>query len=85
MPSVSIRISSSAPGDGGGVWSNAGLPLLRGRSANETVLFEDEFVEERCLNGEVGEPAFDVCDRLTFFVGGCWVSVATEAFETEGR
>ena len=85
MPSVSIRISSTAPGEGGGVWSNAGLPLLRGRSANETVLVEDEVVEDRCLNGEVGEFAFDVCDRLTFFVGGCWVSVATEALGTEGR
>lgn len=42
-------------------------------------------MEDRCLRGEVGEGAVDVCDRFTFFAGGCWVSVATEGFETEGR
>ena len=83
--SVSMRLSSAAPGDGGGVCSYAALPLPFGRSAKETVLVEDEAVEDRCLSGEIGEDVFDVCDRLTFFVGGCWVSVATEDLETEGR
>ena len=83
--SVSMRLSSAAPGDGGGVCSYAALPLLFGRSAKETVLVEDEAVDDRCLRGEIGEDVFDVCDRLTFFVGGCWVSVATEDLDTEGR
>lgn len=85
MPSVSIRLSSIAPGDGGGVCSYVGLPRLLGRSANDTVLVDDKAIDCRCFGGEVGEVALDVCDRFTFFVGGCWVSVATEAFEMEGR
>ena len=83
--SVSMRPSSAGPGDGGGVCSYAALPLLLGRSAKETVLVEDEVVDDRCLSGELGEDVFDVCDRLIFFVGGCWVSVATEDLGTEGR
>ena len=80
-----MRLSPAAPGEGGGVCSYAALPLLFGRSANDTVLVDDEDVDDRCLGGEVGDVVLDVCDRFTFFVGGCWVSVATEGFETEGR
>ena len=80
-----MRLSSAAPGEGGGVCSYAALPLLFGRSAKETVLVEDEAVDDRCRSGETGEDVLDACDRFTFFVGGCWVSVATEDLGTEGR
>ena len=67
------------------MFSYAGLPLLLGRSAKDTVFVKDEAVDDRWREGEMGELVFDVCDRLIFFAGGCWASVATEAFEMEGR
>ena len=84
-PSVSTRLPSAAPGEGGGVSAYAALPLLFGRSAKETVLVDENVVDARGFDGEVGEGVFDVCDRFTFFVGGCWASVATEDFEMELR
>lgn len=64
--------------------SYAFLPLLLGRSAKETALVAEDAVDDRGRDGEVGVVAFDGCDRLTFFVGGCSVSVAT-AVLMEGR
>lgn len=69
MPSVSILMLPQAPGEGGGVWSYVALPLLLGRSANETVLVDD-VVNDRGRDDETGDDELDVCDLLTFFVGG---------------
>lgn len=69
MPSVSILLLPSAPGDGGGVSLYAALPLLLGRSTNETFL-ADVTVADRGRDGDMGEGAADACDRLTFLVGG---------------
>lgn len=68
MPSVSILMLPLAPGEGGGVWSYVALPLLLGRSANETV-FVDK-VDDRGRDDEIGDGEFEECDRLTFLVGG---------------
>ncbi len=85
IPSVSILLWPSAPGEGGGVCSYAFLPLLFGRSAKETALVADDAVDDRGRDGEVDAVEVDVCDRLTLLVGGGSVSVATEALMTEGR
>ena len=85
IPSVSILLRPSGPGDGGGVCSYAFLPLLLGRSAKETALVDDEAVNDRGRGGSVGDVDVDGCDRLTFFVGGCSVSVATGVLMMEGR
>jgi len=84
IPSVSILLWFWAPGEGGGVCSYAFLPLLLGRSAKETALVAEDAVDDRGRDGEVGVVACDGCDRLTFFVGGRSVSVAT-AVLMEGR
>ena len=89
MPSVSILFSEVAPGEGGGVFSYAALPLLLGRSAKETAFACDELVDDRGLDGVVCGDELEVCDRLIFFVGGCCCggddSVTGEALEREGR
>ena len=85
IPSVSILLWSSGPGEGGGVCSYAFLPLLFGRSANETALVADDAVDDRGRDGELGDVEVDVCDRLTFLAGGCSVSVVTEVLMMEGR
>jgi hypothetical protein len=86
MPSVSTFASPTAPGEGGGVCSYAALPLFLGRSAKVTDLEDvDVLVDDRGLASVVCDAVSDVCDRFIFFVGGCWASVATAAFETEGR
>lgn len=85
IPSVSILLLSEAPGEGGGVCSYACLPLLLGRSTKETTFAVDEPVEDRGRDDETGDVKVEVCDRLTFFTGGCCVSVAREDLETEGR
>lgn len=65
--------------------SYAFRPLLFGRSAKETALVAEDVVDDRGRDdGDVGDVEFDVCDRLTFFVGGCSVSVATVVL-MEGR
>lgn len=64
--------------------SYAFLPLLLGRSAKETALVAEDAVDDRGRDGKVGVVVFDVCDRLTFFVGGCSVSVGA-AVLMEGR
>lgn len=50
---------------------------------------DDElFVDDRGREGEVGEGEFDVCDRLTFFVGGgcgVFVVVGEALVVIEGR
>lgn len=84
MPSVSILVKPMAPGEGGGVLSYAALPLLFGRSAKETFLV-DVAVDDRGRVVEIGDGEFDECDRFTFLVGGCWVSVVMEDLEREGR
>ena len=87
IPSVSILEMLVAPGDGGGVCSKAVLPLLLGLSAaKETDLVEDD-VDERGRDVVVGEASSDVCDRLTFFAGGCGGedSMAVAALGIEGR
>lgn len=84
IPSVSILVVPAAPGDGGGVFSNAALPLLLGRSANDT-FFVDDVVDDRGRAGEMGDVAVDEWDLLTFLAGGGCVSVAMEDFEREGR
>ena len=83
---MSISLSPTAPGEGGGVCSYAVRPLLLGRSAKVTD-FEDAdvFVNDRGLPGEVDDVVSDVCDRFIFFAGGCWASVATADLGTEGR
>lgn len=68
MPSVSILTSAKYRGDGGGVSSYAALPLLFGRSANETT-FAEEF--DRGLDGDIDDGEFEVCDCFRFFAGGC--------------
>jgi hypothetical protein len=83
MLSVSTRLLPSAPGEGGGVSLYAALPLLLGRSTNETFL-ADVTVDDRGRDGDMGEGAVDACDRLIFFVGGGCVSCA-EGFGSEGR
>ncbi len=88
MPSVStLLMPVTERGEGGGVFSYAALPLLFGRAANETTLAGvDEIVEDRGLDGIMGEGEFEVCDRLIFLDGGCCGgdSVTGEAL-TEGR
>lgn len=84
MPSVSILMLPLAPGEGGGVWSYAALPLLLGRSANETVLADDK-VDDRGRDDETGDGEFDECDLLTFFVGGGWESEGMADLGREGR
>ena len=86
MLSVSTLLSKVAPGEGGGVCSYATLPLLLGRSAKETTLGCDEDVDDRGLDGVIGDAVSEVCDRLIFFVGGgCGVSLLDEALGMEGR
>ncbi len=86
MPSVSTFTSPTPPGEGGGVCSYAVLPLLLGRSAKVTDLEDvDVLVDDRGLALVVCDAVSDVCDRFIFFVGGCWASAATAAFEMEGR
>ena len=47
---------------------------------------EERVVDDaRGLGGEVGDVVSEVCDRFTFFVGGCWASVVAAGFDTEGR
>ena len=76
----------SAPGEGGGVFSYAALPLLFGRSANETDLVCDEAVEERFrLDGVGGIDDVGLCVRLAFLLGGCCGSAGVEDLEMEGR
>jgi len=84
IPSVSIFLSVNDRGEGGGVFSYAGLPLLLGRSAKETT-FADEF--DRGLDSDTGDGGFEVCDCFRFFVGGCCGgdSLTGEAFVIEGR
>ena len=84
MPSVSILDSFSAPGDGGGVCSYVARPLLLGRSAKETDLFEDE-VADLGRDDRVGDGVDVVCDRFTFFAGGGWDSGGLEGLVGEGR
>ncbi len=81
---MSILLRLSGPGEGGGVCSYAFLPLLLGRSAKETALVADDAVDDRGRDGELGEVEVEGCDRLTFLVGGCSVSVVTEVL-MEGR
>ena len=85
IPSVSILLCSSAPGEGGGVCSYAFLPLLLGRSAKETTLVAEEAVDDLGRAGELGDVEMEACDRLTFFVGGRSVSVVTGVLMMEGR
>lgn len=84
IPSVSIFVPAKDRGDGGGVSSYTTLPLLFGRSANETT-FADEF--DRGLDGIIGDGEFEVCDCFRFFVGGCCGgdSLTNEVLEIEGR
>lgn len=83
MPSVSILMLPLAPGEGGGVWSYVALPLLLGRSANETVLVD--VIDDRGRDDDTGDCEVDECDLLTFFVGGGWASEGMEGLEREGR
>lgn len=83
MPSVSTLVIPKTPGEGGGVLSYAALPLLFGRSAKETFLVDDDVVD-RGRVADVGDCDVE-CDRLTFLVGGCCVSVVMEDLEREGR
>lgn len=86
IPSVSTLLTEVAPGEGGGVFSYAALPLLFGRSAKETTFACDEPIEDRDFDGVVGDDESEVCDRLTFFVGGCCgVGASGKALDTEGR
>ncbi len=90
MPSVSILLSCVGPGEGGGVCSYAVLPLLLGRSAaKETNLVEEDDVDDRGRDAEVGDASSAVCARLTFLVGGCCCdgddSAAVAALTMEGR
>ena len=70
MPSISILCAVVGPGDGGGVSSYVALPLFLGRSANETTFTEDDVVDERGREGEVGDVDSEMCDRLIFLDGG---------------
>lgn len=87
IPSRSILFRLVAPGEGGGVCSYAALPLLLGRSAaKETDLVEEDVVFDRGRDTMVGEASSEVCDRLTFLVGGCGDdSAVVAALEMEGR
>ena len=90
IPFVSYLLRLLGSGDGGGVCSYAFLPLLFGLSAKETFLVVDEVVDDRDRDFARGEDASDVCDRFTFFVGGCcWgvevFSLVVEALVMEGR
>ena len=67
--SVSTLISVVDGGDGGGVSSYAALPLDFGLSAKETTLTEDDEIDDRGLDDDVGDDS-DVCDRLIFLIGG---------------
>jgi len=82
-----LLVSVAERGEGGGVFSYTALPLLFGRSANETTfVWDDEVVEDRDLDGIVGEGEFEVCDRLIFLVGGCCGGDSvTGAALTKGR
>jgi hypothetical protein len=63
-------------------------PLLLGRSANVTVLDDDE-VEERGRAGSVGDGEVVECDRFTRFAGGEGASAvplaAADGLDAEGR
>jgi len=86
MPSVSTLPSAAGPGEGGGVFSKAALPLLFGLSANETAFGCVEGVDDDGRAGEVGEDEIEGCDRFIFFAGGDGCdSVAGAGLDTGGR
>ena len=67
------------------MFSYAALPLLLGRSANETTFAEET---DRGLDGDMGDGSSAVCDCFRFFVGGCCCggdSLTGEALGIEGR
>ena len=86
IPSRFTTLSSSAPGDGGGVCSYAFLLPVSGRSANVTVLDGIGVVGGGDCDGEIGEDEFPAWDRFIRFAGWfCCGSISLDGLETDGR
>lgn len=87
IPLVSILVLFIAPGEGGGVCSNAVLPLFLGLSTAKETDFVEEEVDDRGRDAVVGEASSAVCERLIFLAGGCGgdESAPLAGLEIEGR
>ena len=81
---MSIFVSDSAPGDGGGVCSYAFRPTVGG-GANVTDFVDDDAVEDLGRDGVTGDEVLDVCDRFAFLAGGGFISAALVGFVGDGR